>query len=81
VNGETGQVAGDKPFSWTKVLAVTAAVAALLGLIGFIVLRTLSAVTLPPELQPILDALKPVSILLAPVIIALIAMVALAFRD
>jgi ribosomal protein S27E len=84
VNGETGQVAGDKPFSWLKVLIVAAAVAALSGAIGFILLRTLSAMALPTELsaqlQPILDALKPVSVLLTPAIIALIAMIVLAFR-
>jgi hypothetical protein len=81
VNGETGKVAGDKPFSRAKVLAATAGIAAMLGLIAFILLRTLSAVTLPPELQLIWNTLQPTGILLGPIIIALIAMVVLAFRD
>jgi DNA-directed RNA polymerase subunit RPC12/RpoP len=81
VNGETGQVAGDKPISRGKALAVIAVIITLLGLLGFMLLRTLSAMALPTELPPILDALKPVSILLVPIIIALIAMVVLAFRE
>jgi hypothetical protein len=64
---------------------VTAAIAATLGLIGFVLLRTLNALALPPELsaqlQPILNALQPVSVFLVPIIFMLIVMVVLAFRD
>lgn len=85
VNGQTGQVAGDKPFSWIKVLAVAAVIAATCGLAAFVLLRTLSAVALPPELmtllQPILSVLQPVSVLLVPIILMLIGMVVLAFHD
>jgi ribosomal protein S27E len=85
VNGETGQVAGDKPFSWNKVLAVAAASATTLGLIGFVLLRTLNALALPPELsvrlQPILNTLQPVCVFLVPIVFMLIVMVVLAFRD
>jgi DNA-directed RNA polymerase subunit RPC12/RpoP len=80
VNGETGKVAGDKPFSRAKVLAVAVTFTVMLGLIGFILLRTLSAVTIPPELPLIWNTFQPTGFLLGPIIIALIAMVVLAFR-
>ncbi|HSD82605.1 MAG TPA: hypothetical protein VLG46_02030, partial [Anaerolineae bacterium] len=85
VNGETGQVAGDKPFSRIKVLAVAAAIASICGLLGFVLLRTLNALALPPEwvatLQPILNTLQPAVFLLAPIIVMLIIMVVITFRD
>jgi hypothetical protein len=80
VNGETGKVAGDKPFSRAKVLAAAVTFTVMLGLIGFILLRTLSAVTIPPELPLIWNTFQPTGFLLGPIIIALIAMVVLAFR-
>ncbi|CAG0932267.1 hypothetical protein TFLX_02507 [Thermoflexales bacterium] len=85
VNGETGQVAGDKPFSWIKALAMAAAISAVLSLLGFVLLRTLSALSFPPEwiatLQPILDTLQPAGFLLLPGIVMLIIIVVIAFRD
>jgi hypothetical protein len=85
VNGETGQVAGDKPFSWFKVLAVAMAIVAMFGLLGVVLLLTLSALSPSPEwvatIQPILDALQPVSFLLAPIIVMLVIMVVIVFRD
>lgn len=85
VNGETGQVAGDKPFSWFKVLAVAAIIASIFGLLGFVLLHTLNALALPPEwmatIQPILDALQPAGFLLLPIIVMLIIVMVIAFRD
>jgi ribosomal protein S27E len=85
VNGETGQVAGDKPLSWIKVLSVTAMVAVSLGVAGFTLLRAMTTVVLLPKLlaplQPILNALQPVSIFLVPIVIALLVLAFLPFRD
>jgi hypothetical protein len=85
VNGETGQVAGDKPLSWIKVLAVVTAMIVALGLLGVGLLRALSALTLPPELmafvQQILNVLQPVSFLLLPAIVMLVIIAVIVFHD
>jgi hypothetical protein len=83
VNGETGRVAGDKPFSWFKVLLVLACASVIFGLLGFGLLRLLDALTLPPEwtaiAQQVLTALLPVSPLLVPMIGMVLIMVVFAF--
>jgi DNA-directed RNA polymerase subunit RPC12/RpoP len=85
VNGQTGQVAGVKPVSEIKVLLVLACASVLIGSLGFGLLHLLKALTLPPEvnaiIQPALTALQPVSPLLLPIIVMLVVMVVIAFHD
>jgi DNA-directed RNA polymerase subunit RPC12/RpoP len=88
VNGETGQVAGDKPLSWIKVLAAGLTSITLLSLLGFVLLRTLDAVTLPPEwaatLQPILNVLGNNCMVLPAIVVLIMLLVftlAISFHD
>ncbi|MEW6403796.1 MAG: hypothetical protein AB1649_18530 [Chloroflexota bacterium] len=82
VNGQTGKVAGDKPFDWARVILVASLASVSLGFFGVWLMRLLNLVRqdIATQIMPILDFIGPTGFLLYPAIAALLVLVILIWR-